>query len=266
MALVIADLCYSISDFILYAGSSTKVVLRDGTMLWSMLIEFQIGMGFAASCFGDGNWAQPLRVMIPGTLVYCCIYAVVENSCSKEQLLSRHKYIWFVHMAIINSLTIGSYVGAFKAAWRAPCFARRRALLRGASYACNTLLVFWPNIVIDLFILLGYLPAIDNNLLDKKTTSIGDIAELIGFYLYSLNGAVNAGTYIYWVLMEARVRQHASSANDLQDIEADAQDRYFDLATPDAETFMATRGTAEAIAEFNALQRELGDNARSGVF
>merc|ERR1740121_1099566 len=111
-------------------------------VMFSTLLEFQIAVGFGLACHGIARWTQLLRWMVLISFLFCALSQVIAHWLD---LRNKSAFPFALALRVVHSLvavtaTFLTYLWAFCGARKAPLFARRRAIQRGASYAASSLL------------------------------------------------------------------------------------------------------------------------------
>jgi len=213
-----------------------------GCFLWSLFMEVQIALAFATSCHKLVTWTKALRLTVPLSFFYATSFSVFLGfGYSHEE--SIRDTVWVAHVACCILLAVVFYLWALVGTLAAPSFARRQALLRGASFAAGTFMVFIPNVVLDTITVLRGVDVDRADILDSGNSwaCIGTVCQL----LYCLNGVINVGTYAFWVPKKTYSDQREWTLSELEDI---AIDNYFDLTSTDIHSFISRTSAAEAIA------------------
>jgi len=108
---------------------------------------------------------------------------------------------------------------------------RKRALLRGFTYVLNFTITYGARAI------------------DALLPHSSSMFSKVSINLLVLNGAINVGTYLVWVLRTRRLSKEVAQSQNMHTVEQLIIDRYFDLELLDDETTLdAHRQTALAIA------------------
>lgn len=256
LALVLADLFTSaglLTGYFVYYRSYLQAT-AFGSLLWSLLLEVQIGMAFAASCHTVVKSTRVFRIMIAVSFCYAVGVSVFFGySCSRAMESRLCDAVLVGHMLPCILLTLTAYIVAFVGMWSAPRFARRHAMLRASTYAGNALIVFVPNAILHSLVILGHISLLPDA--RRLPANVDEFAGFVGQCLYTLNGAINVGTYCFWMCKEGKSEQRGS----LGDLENLVLARYFDLTDSDHDAFMVRRSAAEAIAAAQETRATLED-------
>lgn len=224
---------------------SYKNAVTCGCVLWSLLIEVQIALAFAASCHKIVRWTKVLRLSVLFSFLYATLVAVALGACAESQMAARSA-TWAAHVVLCNLFACVFYLWAFVGTLSLPSLIRRKAVLRGATYAIGTFLVYLPNAVLDTITVIGGVDVDRAPMTGTSPKGGWEIAGIVCQLLYTLNGAINIGTYAFWIPRKA-------DPSDQQDLTLSALEEmalhnYFDLTSTDLSSFISRTSTAEAIA------------------
>mmetsp|Transcript_27124 Transcript_27124/g.49371 ORF Transcript_27124/g.49371 Transcript_27124/m.49371 type:complete len:250 (-) Transcript_27124:90-839(-) len=203
----------------------------------SCILEVQIAMGFAAACSGRTRLVNCLLFLIPLGILVAALLTFVWNSTdfSGTQWTQDSDRFWSFVVLWCCGLAILFYSCSILQTAGKPRLVRRRTRLRGLSYTACFILTLGPMAVAQL----------------SRCFRIYPLAINV---LY-LNGAVNAGAYMFWMVHASR--RHRSSSSELESLEESLVDAYFELYYfQDVCTVSMMRSVALSAAEARDLRDE----------
>jgi len=215
----------------------------DSLSFLSVIIEVHIAAGFFAACSQSRKLSiflwRGLVLSVP--LAFLCAWLVEKGQTypAEDACFAKHRVwkAWGNCVISFVSTSVTLYVAAIAKTSRQPVAMRQRANLQGFSYVFNFAITYGVRAVYTL------LP------------HPSDAFNEISLNLVLLNGAINVGTYVGWVLRTRRLYTEAVQSKNMHTIEQSIIDRYFNLELLDDDISQdAQRTTALAVA---ALQQHM---------